>query len=121
MANNVIRPELTLDNLPDDTPILEALESEPIKKALSTRLHNCLRDGAEPGDTVGDIRNTPNTELLRIPNLGPHTLKELRQTIGGGVVDARPRCPTCNRVFPPNTSQKRLNQVMVRARFQNPG
>jgi len=57
---------------PDDTPLNE-LE-------LSLRAFNCLTV-VDNYKTVGEVRHTPDHELMRIPNLGKITLADIREHI----------------------------------------
>jgi DNA-directed RNA polymerase alpha subunit len=58
--------------LPDDTPIESVGLPLKVKRALLTA-------GLK---TVGDIRETPDTEILQIQNLGKNSFTLLRETLG---------------------------------------
>ena len=68
--------------LPDDTPI------ENIR--FATRLRNAL--AVEGLKTVGEVRETADETLLSFQDLGPGSIKHLRETLGLPSCDgARPR------------------------------
>ena len=61
-----------MTDYPDDTPI--------DRFYLSARTENVLKK--EGLVTVGDVRNKPDREFLRIPNFGRKSLKEVREVFG---------------------------------------
>jgi DNA-directed RNA polymerase alpha subunit len=68
--------------LPDDTPI------ENIR--FATRVRNAL--AVEGLKTVGEVRETANETLLSFQDLGPASIKQLREALGlPSRVGVRPR------------------------------
>jgi DNA-directed RNA polymerase alpha subunit len=68
--------------LPDDTPI--------DRVRLSTRIHNVL--AAAGLKTVGEVRETADETLLSFQDLGPTSIKHLREALGLPSTDGvRPR------------------------------
>jgi RNA polymerase alpha subunit len=66
------------ERLPDDMPVG--------KLELSVRAANCLAHSTryttdQPIATVGELRRTPDPELLRFPNFGRVSLKEVRALV----------------------------------------
>ena len=62
------------------TPVAELFDDTPVKDLeLSTRTAHCLHN--EGLKTVGEVMAKRDGELLRIPNFGQKSLRELKQVL----------------------------------------
>lgn len=62
------------------TPVAEIFDLTPVAELeLSSRADNCLNN--EGLKTVGEVMAKSDGELLRIPNFGKKSLRELKQAI----------------------------------------